>query len=339
MTKTATTGGRGSGTTARGRELPASVRPSRVFLPYAIGIPVVHALAALAVLPGLFSWTGVALVVVGHHLFGLGGITLGYHRLLAHRAFACSKRLERVLSLLGVCCMQDSPLHWVAVHRKHHEEADERSDPHSPRVGVLWAHVGWLMVENRAFADAGFYERYAPDLARDPFHRRVQHEFTWFWIYVAHAVLFFLAGLGAGWAMTGTSAESLRFGLSVLVWGVFVRTAVVWHFTWLTNSMAHRWGYRNYAIADRSRNNWAVALLTHGEGWHNNHHAEPRSAVHGHRWWELDLTYRAIRLLERMGWVTNVVARNASHARQGEDTVVDAPVSVAMRGRPRSPFD
>jgi stearoyl-CoA desaturase (delta-9 desaturase) len=288
------------------------VRPYRIYWRYAVAIPIVHLLGLLAFVPWLFSWTGVVLIIVGHHVFGLLGMTLGYHRLLAHRSFACSKRLERVLSLLGVCCLQDSPLRWVAMHHQHHQAADERSDPHSPRVSLLWAHVGWLMVENRAFSDTRFYERYAPDLWRDPFHRWLALDDRWFRVYIAHAVLLLVAGLAVGWATTGAYTEGVRFGLSVLVWGVFVRTVVQWHLTWSVNSLTHRWGYRNYETSDLSRNHWLVALLTHGEGWHNNHHGEPRNAAHGRRWWELDVTYRTIRLLEAAGLVANVVVRGAT---------------------------
>ena len=126
-------------------------------------------------------------------------------------------------------------------------------------------------------------------------------------IYLVQALLFFVAGLAVGWTTTGVFLKGLQFGLSLLVWGVFVRTVASWHITWSVNSVTHLWGYRNYATADNSRNNWLVGLLAHGEGWHNNHHAQPRAAAHGHKWWEFDQTYLTIRLLEAVGLVKDVV--------------------------------
>lgn len=287
--------------------LPEGVRPIRPLWPYLIGIPLIHLLALLAVLPWLFSWTGVALVFVGHHVFGMLGITLGYHRLLTHRGFTCSKRFEHLLAILGVCCLQDSPARWVAIHRKHHQHSDEEPDPHSPLVTFLWGHFGWLMLENRQHSNLDFYDHYSQDLLREPFYRRLERNSMFFWVYVAHAVLFFALGLAVGWTMSGDYWSGLQFALSVLVWGVFVRTVFVWHVTWSVNSLTHLWGYRNYATDDNSRNNWLVALLAHGEGWHNNHHAQQRAAAHGHHWWEFDLTWLTIRVLERMGLIHDVV--------------------------------
>lgn len=286
---------------------PARTQPLQLLAPYALGIASVHVLAALALLPWCFSWTGVILAIGGHFFFGLLGMTLGYHRLLTHRGFTCPKWLEYSLALLGVCCLQDSPARWVAVHRKHHQHSDEQPDPHSPHVTFLWGHLGWLIVRNHEFSTTTFYERYAKDLMADRFYRRLETRGTWVAVYVLHAILFFLAG----WAIAGYAAGDwfvgLQFGVSLVVWAVFVRTVFVWHVTWAVNSLAHRFGYRNYGTSDDSRNNWLVALLTHGEGWHNNHHAEPRAASHGHRSWEFDMTWLVIRLLEFLGLAHNVV--------------------------------
>jgi fatty-acid desaturase len=288
-------------------DFPEGVRPYRILWPYFVGIPAMHVLALLACLPWLFSWTGVVLVLVGHHVFGLLGITLGYHRLLTHRGFTCSKRFEHLLALLGVCCLQDSPARWVAIHRKHHQHSDESPDPHSPLVSFLWGHFGWLMMQNRRLSELEFYEHYGQDLLREPFYRRLERNGMFFWVYVAHAIFFLALGTAAGWALTGEAWAGYQFGLSVLVWGVFVRTVFVWHVTWSVNSLTHLWGYRNYATDDNSRNNWLVALLAHGEGWHNNHHAQQRAAAHGHRWWEFDLTWLTVRLLQRAGLIHDVV--------------------------------
>jgi stearoyl-CoA desaturase (delta-9 desaturase) len=285
---------------------PESVDDGELFSSNVIAILVLHSLLLAALVPALFSWTGVVLVFLGDYVFGCLGVNLGYHRLLTHRGFRCPKWLEYALALLGVCSLQDSPARWVAIHRMHHQHSDDRPDPHSPLVSFAWGHIGWLFLKNRASRRRGTLERYAGDLLRDRFYARLERHRTWLWVYAAHAALFFGLGCLAGWATTGSPRESLRFGLSLLVWGVFVRTVYVWHITWAVNSVTHRWGYRNYETGDNSRNNWVVALLTHGEGWHNNHHASPRSARHGHRWWEFDQTYATILLLRAVGLATDV---------------------------------
>jgi sn-2 palmitoyl-lipid 9-desaturase len=286
---------------------PEGTRPVRVLKGYTAAIVAVHALSLLVFVPAFFSWTGVVLVLVGHHVFGLLGINLCYHRLLTHRGLILPKWLEHTFAVFGVCCLQDSPARWVAVHRKHHQHSDEQPDPHSPLVAALWGHMGWLMIENRELSNVSFYDRYARDILRDPFYFWFERRLMWLWTYAAHAALFFLAGLAIGWISTGTYIGGLKFGASLLVWGVFARTVVVWHITWSVNSLTHLWGYRNYDTDDNSRNNWLVGLLSHGEGWHNNHHAEQASAAHGHRWWEFDITYLTIRVLEAVGLATNVV--------------------------------
>jgi stearoyl-CoA desaturase (delta-9 desaturase) len=286
---------------------PPGVYPVRILWPYSISIVAIHLLSLLAFFPWFFSWTGVFLVPFGHYFFGMLGMTLCYHRLLAHKGFTCPKWFEHFLAVLGVCCLQDSPARWVAIHRKHHQYSDERPDPHSPLATFFWGHIGWLLVENRDLSTATFYEHYARDLLRDPFYFWFERRLMWLWTYVAHAVLFFLIGLGIGWATTGRYWGGVQFGMSLLVWGVFVRTVVVWHVTWSVNSLTHIWGYRNYETTDNSRNNWLVGLLAHGEGWHNNHHAEQRTAAHGHRWWEFDLTYLTIRFFEAIGLFKDVI--------------------------------
>jgi fatty-acid desaturase len=292
---------------ARGPLRPAGTRPVRWLTGYAIAIVTIHLLSLLIFVPWFFSWTGILLLVLGHYVFGMLGMTLCYHRLLTHRALACPKWFEHGLAILGICCLQDSPARWVAVHRKHHQHSDDEPDPHSPLVAFLWGHFGWLMIENRDLSDMRFYEHYARDILRDPFYLRFERKLMWLWVYVAHAVLFFLAGLAIGWVTTGTYLGGVQFGASVLVWGVFARTVLVWHVTWSVNSLTHLWGYRNYSTDDNSRNNWLVALLAHGEGWHNNHHADQASSAHGHRWWEFDLTYLTIRFLEAIGLAKEVV--------------------------------
>ena len=286
---------------------PESVHGERLFTSNVIVLVVFHALLPAALIPDLFSWTGVALVFLGNYVFGSLGVNLGYHRLLTHRGFRCPKWLEYTLAVLGICSLQDSPARWVAIHRMHHQHSDDQPDPHSPLVSFLWGHFGWLLLKNRTLRKRETMARYARDLLQDPFYAWLERHRAWFWVYLAHVVVIFGAGGLAGWVMTGTAPGAGRFGLSVLVWGVVVRTVYVWHITWAVNSVSHRWGYQSYETGDNSKNNWVVALLTNGEGWHNNHHACQRSARHGHRWWELDVTYGTIALLRAVGLVTEVV--------------------------------
>jgi stearoyl-CoA desaturase (delta-9 desaturase) len=199
--------------------------------------------------------------------------------------------------------MQDTPGKWVATHRFHHLHSDEKPDPHSPLVNFLWAHVGWLVIHNPATHNVAAYEKYARDLLEEPFYMRLEKSLTWVWIYVAHAALFFVAGAALGWLSGG---EALRVGLSLLVWGVYVRTVLVWHITWSVNSLTHLFGYKTYTTGENSRNNWFVALITVGEGWHNNHHFDPASASVQHRWWEIDISYYEIKLLQWLGLATDV---------------------------------
>ncbi|TWT36378.1 Fatty acid desaturase [Posidoniimonas corsicana] len=279
----------------------------KIFWYYAVAFVLIHVAACLAFVPYFFSWSGVVLAVLGYYWIGAIGINLCYHRLLTHRGFVCPKWLEHFFAILGVCNLQDAPARWVAIHRMHHQFSDMDRDPHSPLVDFLWGHVGWLVYQNKYFATADFYDRYARDLLKDRFYMRLEKNFMWFWVYVIHAALFYGAGFAVGWATSGTTAGGVQLAMSWLVWAVFVRTVAVWHVTWAVNSVTHLWGYRNYDTKDASRNSWWVALLTSGEGWHNNHHAKPRCVAHGHRWWELDATYWVVLVLERLGLATEVV--------------------------------
>jgi sn-1 stearoyl-lipid 9-desaturase len=265
-----------------------------------------HLLAALALFPWFFSWTGVVLLIVGSHLTGAIGINLGYHRLLTHRSFSCPLWLEHALAVLAVCSAQFSPAHWAAVHRRHHHHADDEKDPHSPITSFFWAHMGWLLVRSEDMKRGPLMERYAKDLLRDPFYAWLERRRNWLKIAFLGWLVCFAAGFGFS-ALSGASmADATQFGASLFVWGGALRTVVVWHVTWSVNSVTHVWGYRNYETPDGSRNNPIVALLASGEGWHNNHHADPASARQGHKWWEFDLTWLTIRLMMRLGLATNV---------------------------------
>nr|WP_236622157.1 acyl-CoA desaturase [Rhodopirellula maiorica] len=295
---------------------PEETEPLKILWQYVIVLSAVHLIALLAFLPFsfsyLFTWSGLILGILGHFTFGMLGITVGYHRLLTHRGFTCPKWLEHTFALLGMCNLQDSPSRWVAIHRMHHQHSDHQPDPHSPLVNFLWGHMGWVVCRHKTLDRTSHYERYVRDLLRDPFYLKLERHGGWFFVFVAHALLIVGAGAIVGYVVSGGQpSEALRYGYSYAVWAVAVRTVFVLHGTWAVNSLSHVFGYRNYETRDNSRNNWLVALFSHGEGWHNNHHAEPRSAAHGHRWYEFDMSWRVIQVLEMVGLAKDVVRPKA----------------------------
>ncbi|HXT58522.1 MAG TPA: fatty acid desaturase [Pirellulales bacterium] len=284
---------------------------------YLLPLATMHVLALLAAAPWFFSWTGVVAFALGVSVFGQLGVPIGYHRLLTHRSFRVPKWLERCFVTTALCCGQNTPARWVCWHRMHHQHADRRDDPHTPLVTFFWSHVGWLLFDNRSTHNAASYYKYARDILDDPYYMYLEkHRLAAGLIYLAHAALFFLCGLGVGWAATGEALAGVQFGLSLLVWGVILRTVYVWHITWAVNSLSHLFGYRSYETGEESRNNWFVAFITGGEGWHNNHHHDPVSASVQHRWWEIDLNYYVIKLLEWCGLATHVV--RPAHQRRAD---------------------
>ena len=291
---------------ARGqREVPPA---AATHWEYLLPIAVVHLLACLAFLPALASMSGMVLAFVGLTLFGTLGINLGYHRLLSHHALEVPKWLEHTFTTLALCSLEDTPLRWVTTHRLHHVHSDTPSDPHSPRDGVMWSHCGWLFRRAPDRRTVAAFDRYARDLLVDPWYRRLESRpFTILWIYLGQMLLFAVAGFAFGALLTGGAAAGARLAASWVVWGVLVRTVAVWHITWSVNSLTHLLGYRTYDTGEDSRNNWFVALVANGEGWHNNHHHDPASASNQHRWWELDVTWWIILALERAGLATAVI--------------------------------
>lgn len=269
---------------------------------------VIHLLALLALLPWFFSWSGLIAFLAGVVIFGQMAIPIGYHRLLSHRSFRVPKWFERTLVTLAMCTAQETPAHWVAWHRMHHSHSDRQEDPHSPQLGLFWAHIRWLFHEARApLATLAMYEKYAKDILADPYYRWLERLPSPAGIfYLTHAVIYAAIATVACVTVYGNIAEAYRMAASIFLWGVVVRTVWVWHITWSVNSLTHVFGYRNYQTADDSRNNWFVSLLTAGEGWHNNHHADPASASVQHRWWEIDIQYYVIRSFSVLGLATHI---------------------------------
>jgi len=243
-----------------------------------------------------FSWQNLIAAVALTWIAGSFGIGLGYHRLLTHRGFKAPKWLERLLALCGTLALQSGPIAWVTTHRIHHAFTETDRDPHSPRNGSYWAHIGWIFRGTAQNQPDASVQRYSPDLLRDPV--MVFLEKYYVFTSVAAGLLLFAIG-----------------GLPMVLWGIFLRTTFGWHSTWLVNSATHLWGKRRFETRDDSRNNGFVAALTFGEGWHNNHHAYPRSARHGLTWREFDVNWLQIRLLEKLGLVKDVYALDLA---QGE---------------------
>ncbi len=246
-------------------------------------------LACLAVI-----WVGVSAIAVAAFVFSymirMFAITAFYHRYFSHRAFRTSRAVQFVFALIGAASTQRGPLWWASHHRQHHACADQEADPHAPRHGFWWSHMGWFLSREHFAADPARI----PDLARYP-------ELRWLDRYallvpVAYAVLWFLLGV----VLNRLAPELGTSGWQMLIWGYFISTVVLIHATLTINSLAHVWGKRRYATRDDSRNNFWLALLTLGEGWHNNHHHYPGSVRQGFYWWEIDLSYY---LLKMMSWV------------------------------------
>lgn len=240
-----------------------------------------HVGAVVAFFPPFLTWQAVAFTAIMQLICGLG-VTVGYHRLLTHRSFRTFKPIEYFFSWLGSLNLQGGPIHWTATHRLHHQHSDEEQDPHSPRHGFFWAHMKWCLMFDPNFDPFHKYSQYAKDLARDLGHRIIEHAMPLSTIALA-AVLYWFGG----W--------------SFVMWGICVRLVYVYHITWLVNSATHTWGYRNFETKDDSRNLWWVGLTAFGEGWHNNHHAWPRSARHGMKPWEFDISWVTIRVMQMLG--------------------------------------
>ena len=251
----------------------------------AIAFALFHAGAVAAIF--FFSWADLAAAVLLYCAATGLGISMGYHRLHTHRSYKVPLALEYFLAVCGALTLEGGPISWVATHRIHHQNSDRPGDPHSPRDGGWWAHAGWIIFGKATHNNTRKMAKYAPDLARHRFYVWLNN---YHWVpTVALAPL--LAAIG---------------GLPLLLWGICFRVVFGLHATWLVNSATHMWGSRRFATHDDSRNNWWVALLTFGEGWHNNHHAYPTSARHGLAWYEFDPSWMCIRVLRLLGIATSV---------------------------------
>jgi fatty-acid desaturase len=243
--------------------------------------------------------------VILWYVAGSLGIGMAYHRLLTHRGYKTHKWIEYFLTLCGTLALEGGPIFWVATHRIHHQYSDKEGDPHTPREGTYWAHMGWIFTGKAMHHDTAVLRRYVPDLSKDPFHVALT---KWHWVPQVVLGLAFLAF--GGW--------------TYVFWAIFFRTVVGLHATWLVNSATHLWGSRRFMTRDDSTNNWWVALLTFGEGWHNNHHAHPVSARHGLAWYEIDINWMGIRALQMLGLAWDVRVAKLEHVHRMPQQTKDA---------------
>jgi fatty-acid desaturase len=244
----------------------------------------VGAIAALF----FFSWKNLAVFVVMYFFAINVGIGMAYHRLLTHRGYRTPKWLEYFVTACGCLALEGGPIFWVATHRVHHQNSDHEGDPHTPHDGTWWAHAGWILSGRAMHSETALLGRYAPDLTRDRVH---------VWLSKYHYLPLVVTGvlqLALGAALS--PGHRIVGALGMMLWGTFLRVTIGLHATWLVNS----------ATKDDSRNNWWVAILTGGEGWHNNHHAHPVSARHGLTWYEFDINYYGIWVMEQLGLAKKV---------------------------------
>jgi stearoyl-CoA desaturase (delta-9 desaturase) len=248
--------------------------------PTCLVLAVFHAGAIAALF--MFSWRNL-LISMALYWIAIGwGISLGYHRLHTHRSYKVPLWMEYFFAVCGALTLEGGPIFWVATHRIHHQKSDQAGDPHSPHDGAWWAHVGWILWGETNHNNTKLMSKYAPDLAKHRFYIWLNN---WHWVPMVALGLILLAA--GGW--------------SLMFWGIFLRVVVGLHATWLVNSATHMWGKRRFSTKDDSRNSWWVALLTFGEGWHNNHHAHPTSARHGLAWYEFDISWITLKMMKAFG--------------------------------------
>jgi stearoyl-CoA desaturase (delta-9 desaturase) len=229
-----------------------------------------------------FSWKNLAVALFLYWMCVGLGISMGYHRLHTHNSYKVPLWLEYFFAICGTLTLEGGPIFWVGMHRIHHQKSDQPGDPHSPRDGAFWAHCGWIIFGERAHNNTRMMAKYTPDLAKHRFYVWLNN---YHWLpMVALGVILLAIG-----------------GVPMVLWGIMLRVVVGLHATWLVNSATHMWGRRRFTTRDDSRNNWWVALLTFGEGWHNNHHAHPTSARHGLAWYEIDHSWILISTLKYFG--------------------------------------
>jgi stearoyl-CoA desaturase (delta-9 desaturase) len=255
-----------------------------------------------------FSWKALFITLFLWWLSTSMGIGVCYHRLLTHRGYKAPRWLEYFLTVCATLALEGGPIFWVATHRIHHRFSDHEGDPHSPRDGKWWAHMGWILMGKSMHHDTTTLAHYVPDLAKDKFY---------VWITKYHYVPMIVLGV----------ALLAIGGIPFVLWGIFARTVIGLHATWLVNSATHVWGSRRFQTRDDSTNNLWIALVTWGEGWHNNHHAHPTSARHGLKWYEIDLNWYAIWVFSRLRLISNIRLAKISDPQSADSLPSTAPAA------------
>jgi fatty-acid desaturase len=258
-------------------------QPVNLTITLFLGLFHVCAIAALF----MFNWKALVFALVMWWIAESLGIGMGFHRLLTHRGYKTHKWIEYGLTVCGTLALEGGPIGWVATHRLHHQNSDKEGDPHSPRDGGFWAHMGWIITGDAVHNKTTELLPYVPDLRKDKFMIWIS---KWHWVPLAILAVMVLAV--GGW----------RY----VMWGIFLRTVVGLHATYLVNSGTHMWGSRRFLTGDNSTNNFWIAMFSFGEGWHNNHHAHPQSARHGLAWYEFDLNWYGISALRTLGLAWDV---------------------------------
>lgn len=270
------------------------LRPLTVFF---MGLFHLIALAA----PFFFNWKAILFALFLLWLAGSPGIGIGYHRLLTHRGFKTYKWMEYLLTVCATLTLEGGPFFWVAIHRVHHQNTDKEGDPHSPRDGGFWSHMGWVITGRTLQNHAPELLPFVPDLRKDRFHTWISR---WHWLPITVlGIVLFLTG-----------------GISWVLWCVFFRTVWGLHSTWFVNSATHMWGSQRFLTGDSSKNSLWVAILSFGEGWHNNHHANPQAARHGIRWYEIDMSWYGIWVMQKLGLAWDVKLPKLKHAPAAANT-------------------
>ncbi len=259
----------------------------------------------------MVTWLDVVMLIGGWYLTGLG-ITIGFHRMLTHGSFKAVAPIKFMWTALGSMAAEGSPIDWCKVHRRHHQFSDDHGDPHSPHLhgegwwnavkGFWHAHTGWLFTNAMSRDER---EKYVPDLIQDKMLMFFDRTFIW-WVTASLVIPMIIGGLAAPFFYGATVGAIVKGALLGLLWGGLARVCLSHHMTWSINSICHIFGSKDFKSADDSRNNVVFGVLSHGEGWHNNHHAFPTSARHGLKWWQFDLSWIIIRSLAAVGLVWDV---------------------------------
>jgi sn-1 stearoyl-lipid 9-desaturase len=262
-----------------------------------------HLMAGAALF--FFTWKALACLIVMLFVTGFG-VSIGMHRLLTHNSFKTKKWVERLLALCGALSIEGMTS-WVGMHRMHHAFSDTAKDPHDASRGFLWSHIGYVL-----YADADDYLSKAPKFMQNERYYRFLETYGWTLQIPLGGILYLIGG----WPC--------------VMFGIFLRVVLFWHITFLVNSATHIWGYTNYQINDRSRNTWWVAILSFGEGWHNNHHAQPKCAQYGHKPWEIDSSWWVIRVLMVLGlaWDVRLPKDTAATVEVDEPSALEADISA-----------